>query len=252
MKRMKYDPTKSKTLIRSYDRALQRRISRFWKYVKNPLYDLIKTHSRIIAQDGERQRIENSSIADIERLLNEYEGRFLRPKLKEHIDRYQRKAYTRGAINAGKDLTAVGINISFEPYPADWRAMEVLVDNNFSLVTNANADMKKEMLRVISKGVLEGSSMQKMARNLQKSIGMNRNRATMIARTETINAYNTGAINQYKKVGVKKWKWITTYDERTCQQCAPRDGRTYPMNADRPPIHPSCRCTVSPVVEKIK
>ena len=213
---MKYDPTKSKTLIRSYETALKRRISRFWQYVRKPLLEALKEPHAYLKQSSGKISVHNTALTDIGRLLDEYDGYFLRPKLKTAIDRYMKQAYTKGAVKAGTDLTYLRIAFSFEPYPVDFEAVNVLIDNNFSLVTNANHHMKKEMLRHISNGILEGKGIYKIQKDLRSTIKMTKVRATMIARTEVINAYNNAARNQYKKVGVKKWKWITTYDDRTC------------------------------------
>ncbi|MCK5018142.1 MAG: minor capsid protein [Candidatus Peribacteraceae bacterium] len=251
---MKYDPTKSKTLIRSYDNALKRRISRFWKYVYAPLLKALFNQRNYLKKSKKgKVSIQNSAIEDIGNLLDEYDGRFLKPRLKEQINRYIRQGYTKGAVKAGSDLSGLGITISFAPFPVDWEAVSMLTDNNFSLVKNANSYMKKEMLRHISNGILEGKSIYKIQRDLRTTIKLTKIRATKIARTEIVRAYNQGAINQYKKVGVKKWKWIVAYDDRTCERCAPRDGQIYKIGAQQPPLHVNCRCAVAPIVEnKVK
>lgn len=42
-------------------------------------------------------------------------------------------------------------------------------------------------------------------------------------------------------------RWLTRGDDRVCPRCAPRDQRLYPATlADRPPLHPACRCMVIP------
>jgi SPP1 gp7 family putative phage head morphogenesis protein len=250
--RMKYDPTKSKTLIRSYEAALKRRISRFWKYIQLPLLKSLINPKNYLKKVKGKISIQNTALTEIEALLNEYDGRFLRPKLKTQINRYIKQGYTKGAIRADMDLSALGIAISFEPFPIDFQAVGVLVDNNFSLVKNANSFMKKEMLRHISNGILEGKSIYKIQRDLRTTIKLTKLRATTIARTEIIRAYTQGAINQYKKVGVKKFKWICAYDDRTCERCASRDGKKYSFGEPQPPLHPGCRCTVAPIVDKVK
>ena len=249
---MKYDPTKSKTLIRSYENALKRRISRFWQFIHKPLFNALSNPRSYIQKARGKISIQNTALTEIDALLNEYDGRFLRPRLKEQIDRYIKQGYTKGAIKATTDLSALGIAISFEPFPVDFQAVGVLVDNNFSLVRNANGFMKKEMLRHISNGILEGKSIYKIQRDLRTTIKISKQRATMIARTEIIRAYAQGAVNQYKKVGVKKFKWICAYDDRTCERCASRDGKIYSFGEPQPPLHPNCRCAVAPIVDKIK
>ena len=75
-------------------------------------------------------------------------------------------------------------------------------------------------------------------------------RATLIARTETLRAHNEGRKVFYREVGVKKVKWLTAHDERTCPECAPLDGRVFKIDeAPGPPRHPGCRCALSSVIE---
>lgn len=249
---MKYDPTKSKTLIRSYESALKRRISRFWQYVRKPLLEALKEPHAYIKNSSGKISIQNTALTDIGRLLDEYDGYFLRPKLRTAIDRYMKQAYGKGAVKAGMDLTYLGIPFSFEPYPVDFEAVNILIDNNFSLVKGANAHMKKEMLRHISNGILEGKGIYKIQRDLRTTIKLTKLRATKIARTEVIRAYNQASINQYKKVGVKKFRWICSYDDRTCSICESLDGKVFKIGAMQPPAHVSCRCCIAPIVENIK
>ncbi len=85
---------------------------------------------------------------------------------------------------------------------------------------------------------------------------MLRDRASNIARTETMNALNTGQLEAWKqqqKSGLlaknASKEWIVTPDDRLCQICAPLDGEIVPINkqfsigVDAPPAHPRCRCS---------
>ena len=38
-------------------------------------------------------------------------------------------------------------------------------------------------------------------------------------------------------------RWVTAHDERTCPECGPLDGATWPLDeGPRPPLHTHCRC----------
>ena len=38
-------------------------------------------------------------------------------------------------------------------------------------------------------------------------------------------------------------RWVTANDERTCPECAPLDGATWPLDeGPQPPLHANCRC----------
>jgi len=76
-------------------------------------------------------------------------------------------------------------------------------------------------------------------------------RAIMIARSETVRLSNLGALENYKKGGIKKVRWISALSDRTCEQCEALNGMVIEINkvTVKPPLHVFCRCTLSPVVE---
>lgn len=91
----------------------------------------------------------------------------------------------------------------------------------------------------------------------QRSAQLIRQRATNIARTETLRASNSGQLEAWRQgdeagllnANVVK-EWIVTPDERLCPLCEPLDGahaaldELFPGGVEAPPLHPSCRCAV--------
>lgn len=87
---------------------------------------------------------------------------------------------------------------------------------------------------------------------------LRRQRALVIARTESIDALNGGQQVLWQKAvaqGVISstrlvQKWIVTRDELLCEKCEPladakaEIGAPFPNGKMRPPAHPSCRCAV--------
>lgn len=100
-----------------------------------------------------------------------------------------------------------------------------------------------------------------------------RQRAETIARTETMTAANYGQLDAWKSMQAAgylpadfRMVWMTTGDDRTCEDCAPMDGQTVSLGeqfeqteqgvlpservpyagdtVDAPPLHAACRCTV--------
>jgi len=80
-------------------------------------------------------------------------------------------------------------------------------------------------------------------------------RATMIARTETIAAANEGQRELWKQAIGKglldkeiRREWFVTPDERACEECVDSNGdvtlvdEPFPNGSWGPPLHPSCRC----------
>ncbi len=87
--------------------------------------------------------------------------------------------------------------------------------------------------------------------------------AARVARTETIRAANAATEDSFRESKVVTGKqWFTALDERVDDECAALDGKIVDLDDDFiqlegvpsnyqdvgfPPIHPNCRCTLSPV-----
>jgi hypothetical protein len=111
------------------------------------------------------------------------------------------------------------------------------------------------------KSIIDDKARAKYARKAVKD------RALLIARTETMRASNAGQFEGWRQ-GVKAGQltgqenrvWITAIDDRTCPVCAPMDGAIIPMKGSfflppagnkfvggevrMPPAHPACRCAM--------
>ena len=117
------------------------------------------------------------------------------------------------------------------------------------------------------------TSPQKIAQEILDSGVLGKVRAMRIARTESINLLNRGQETAWQASGVVAEKeWYTALDERVCQWCGPLHGATQSLgdnyftegedyvgnkggtlkiyeNSPTPTIHPSCRCTLLPIVK---
>jgi len=65
--------------------------------------------------------------------------------------------------------------------------------------------------------------------------GCSQTRALMIARTETMRAFNSSTIDSYSVSGIDLVQWLISNDERTCEICLARDGGIYKI--ENPPIN---------------
>ena len=128
----------------------------------------------------------------------------------------------------------------------------------------------------LAEGIAKGEDLFLLRKRVQEVYTQaSKFRAEMIARTETIWAWNEGTRNGYEQSGVvTRLEWLATDDERTCQWCPQMDGKTISIEEDflnkgdnfigerggiltasfesvgHPPLHPMCRCTVIPVTEE--
>lgn len=123
--------------------------------------------------------------------------------------------------------------------PSFLRAMELFVTtqcgDSIKRITNTT---RKIVRRVINKGLQQGWSTDKIAKNLRNNwIGLSRNRSIVIARTESLTASNEaslqGALDVSKELGVKMRKtWESTRDKRTRDPHRRANGQTVDIEED--------------------
>jgi len=129
----------------------------------------------------------------------------------------------------------------------------------------------------IAEGLRSGASMRQLETEIRSQVGMNRpqmhrwrklkasgaskdalvqfeskllkERAEMIARTETSGAFAAGNIEAYKDSGIAKKELQLASDP--CPQCSAISPKIYSIGDDTVtlPIHPRCRCNWMPIVE---
>jgi len=240
------DPTRTIALRARYARQLRGMFRRFIKsYLK-----ALPSYMEMIAKPNTMKGI-MLSIDDAMRGIDRHLDAEVNSKARYVINQNTQNAYKGGLRNASRQLKRYGfVVVGFEIMPRDAEAIRLLQANALSLVKTVGADAKKEIIRIMSEAYMNGWNVPKMSREIRGTVGsMVKYRADRIARTETIRAYNEAARSTYRKAGVKKYMWIAAYGERTCPECADRDGNIYDMDDSPPPLHPNCRCSISPVVE---
>jgi HK97 family phage portal protein len=141
------------------------------------------------------------------------------------------------------------------------------------LVTSINETTRDQLRKVLAEGFTAGESIPKLRVRVENVFNeATRNRATMIARTESLRASNFATVEAYRQSEVVEAKeWLAERDNRTCPYCLEMDGKviglsesyfkegdTFTVNGDslsiglldvdEPPLHVQCRCTTIPVL----
>lgn len=57
---------------------------------------------------------------------------------------------------------------------------------------------------------------------------------------------DAAVLEAYKTLGVKRVRWVTQKDERTCPTCGPMNDKIYTINKVPPKPHHNCRCYLVP------
>jgi SPP1 gp7 family putative phage head morphogenesis protein len=106
-----------------------------------------------------------------------------------------------------------------------------------------------EVGKILMTGISTGTSSIVIARQMRDVSGGNLTHALTIARTETMRAYNTEALERYRAYGFNAWMWQADMSERTCCACIAMDGTIHPLDEEFFGTHPRCRCCSVPITD---
>jgi SPP1 gp7 family putative phage head morphogenesis protein len=128
--------------------------------------------------------------------------------------------------------------------PLGGRTLEDWVSRTFG-------GLQKGLRTSLGSSLAQGESVQKAADRLRKEFGLSRNRADVLARTSLLQSAADSREEFYDDNSdvIEGFQYLATLDIRTCEICAPDDGRVEKTLAELPKLlrHPRCRCVIVPV-----
>jgi SPP1 gp7 family putative phage head morphogenesis protein len=175
----------------------------------------------------------------------------------------------------GSDDENQGLIMALGTMPAPRRSLETIYRRTYQNLQSIESDMTEVVRAELLTGLRDGVNPRAMARNLTDEIeSLQKTRAEMLARTETMNAYTEATLDRYREAGVSAVTQVEradASDSRVCPICERLDGRITPMSeietatftfepgeddqpslageyAVAPPSHPGCRCALKPVI----
>lgn len=113
-------------------------------------------------------------------------------------------------------------------------------------------DLATRVKRDVERALIQGESVEKLARKIKSDFGSTAYQAKRVINTETAKAVTSAQEEIYRSSGVVlRVMWDATLEGNTCAECAKLDGKSWDINESHPttPLHPSCRCCLIPVVE---
>jgi len=198
-------------------------------------------------------------------------------------NQYIERAYTRGVHVGAIELRRQGITdipqaiqgvsiaqvvgtatpslgAAFVPItnPIHLDAIQLIYTRDFVALQGITNEMSKQIARVLTDGIEQGFGAAKLAKLINDrvdKIGVTRSR--LMARTETVRAYNVAKINESvilsAETGVDiMQEWVTSGDERVRNTHAHRNGVIYTDEQARALIgEPNCRCALVPHIESL-
>lgn len=101
-------------------------------------------------------------------------------------------------------------------------------------------------MEILASGIQLGKSQKTMARELSELTNETIHNANRIVRTETAYYYNQVTLEQYRQLGIERYRFIAVLDRKTSAICHSHEGETFEVakaqvGVNFPPLHPNCR-----------
>lgn len=127
---------------------------------------------------------------------------------------------------------------------------------NYSTRIWDNSDkLSKTIQEVVVSNVHRGTSVEKLAKEVQERMNVSKNNAVRLVRTELNYVHNQATLDSLKSANMEYFQFIATIDKRTSSTCRQHDNNIYPVadaevGTNVPPLHPRCRSTIAGTLDK--
>lgn len=127
---------------------------------------------------------------------------------------------------------------------------------NYSTRIWDNSDkLSKTIQEVVVNNVHRGTSVEKLAKEVQERMNVSKNSAVRLVRTELNYVHNQATLDSLKSANMEYFQFIATIDKRTSSTCREHDNNIYPVadaevGTNVPPLHPRCRSTIAGTLDK--
>jgi SPP1 gp7 family putative phage head morphogenesis protein len=220
------------------------------KKLKKQIIDLLQINKdkvfEVLEEQGKpEQLLQIKGIDDIPGIIKSIFSIFTFKKVVDEVIKFQ--------FNFGWDKSEKQID---QNVPMNNKAVEFLQDHTFENIKDMTKEVANDLKAELSRGIINGEGITKLKARVTKVFDVGKNRAEMIARTETNRAENNGKLLAMKNSGLEmKKQWLTHEDDRTSDICKRLDGQTVDLDSDfvdgktgwsgqSPPSHVNCRSTM--------
>lgn len=160
------------------------------------------------------------------------------------------EAYYRNIFDVQQNL---GFAFSFAQI--DNRTIKLLLNENWFNKANYskriwnNSEKLGNYLRTqLTADTMSGKSIAKISKELSEYMNVGLYNATTLVRTEVNHFVNEAEMLSYEECDIKKYRFIATLDNITCDHCGSLDNKVFNVRDRKtgknyPPIHPNDRCT---------
>lgn len=210
---------------------------------------------RIDADEGKKAR------AYVAQAKERLKGAVSTRKIEQLAEEFGRRTATFQRIQLSKQTKAV---LGADIFSGD-RGLQSRLTNfaseNVSLIKGITDDVATRVEKAVTRALTSATPHPRLAEHLQEEFGYGERRAKLIARDQIGKLYGQIDASRQKDLGVSRFIWRASDDERTREQHREWDGQIF--SYDDPPIDDStgdavlpgeailCRCTAEPVLSDL-
>ncbi len=175
-------------------------------------------------------------------------------KLNKFEDAFQYRAYVANYYGTLYDIhREIGLNTP--PIAVDSEQVKKAIQAPWSgtsykgIILNQGTELSRQLKQTVLTAIHRGVSTQKLSRDLSERMKIGYNKAVTLVRTELNHAFNRAALDSMQSAGLDHYRFVASFDHRTCPRCGGIDGLVFEVSESMPgenypPMHPRCRCTV--------
>lgn len=156
-----------------------------------------------------------------------------------------------------KNQTGIDLSTYLRNSPNIVERVNELTVSNIQLIKSIRTQYLDKVQNAVMQAMVQGSLNKDLAEQLKKLGKDAESRAMLIARDQSskLNAALTRA--RHEEVGVKKYMWSTSGDERVRASHAEKDGQIFeyanpPADTGHPGHDVNCRCVAIPVFDEVQ
>lgn len=152
-----------------------------------------------------------------------------------------------------KQATGVDLSEFLKNTPKVAEKVEMATLANIQLIRSIHSQYLDKVQNIITQSALSGKLLKEIKSEIKEAGKITEKRALFIARDQMAKFNSALTQARHEEIGIKKYKWSTSGDERVRESHMANDGKVF--SYDDPPEtgHPgedyNCRCVALPVFE---
>lgn len=196
--------------------------------------------------------------AGVEMDIAEMTGK-INKRIETHLKQTYQETYLNRAYNYHKQTKR---EPNFKPERLEEEYLQKAINENFKgkqfseRVWGSNMDeLVSRVESLVTNDLNRGYPIDQSSKFLAIEFDRARNRAVTVLQTETNGIQAQATLDEYQDDNIKKYRYLATLEVHTCPICGELDGKVFPVKdaekgVNYPTMHPHCRCTTVPALEK--